>query len=122
MSQTAAKRQPARKPSVAKAKPKVAPTDARVWLRENGYADVAEMIDDVMRAWAADGRTTRRNWWDTLAGGAEGRPYTVEGREFPVLASAQRRQGKPVTRNALQRSHQETAPPVRVNGRWPPRR
>jgi hypothetical protein len=120
--QTVAKRRATPKPSVATARPKVAPTDARVWLRQNGYDDVANMIDEVMRGWEVDGRTTRRNWWDTLAGGADGRPYTVEGREFPVLATAQRRQGKPVTPNAIQRGRDESPPPVRVNGRWPKRR
>jgi hypothetical protein len=119
--QTAAKRQPARKPSVAKAKPKVAPTDARVWLRENGYGDVADLIDEVMEGHKADGRGTRRGWWETLAGGKDGRPSSVDGREFPVLASAQRRQGKPVTANAIQRGLHEVAPPVRRTGRWPRR-
>jgi hypothetical protein len=111
-----------RKPSVAKSKPKLANTDARVWLRENGYDDVAEMIDAFVQGWEAEGKSTRRNWWDTLAGGADGRPYTVEGKQFPVLASAQRRQARPVTANAIQRNARETPPPVRETGRWPARR
>ena len=110
------------RPSVAKAKPKVAATDARVWLRENGYNDVAEIIDEVMEGHQADGRGTRRSWWVTLAGGANGGSTTVDGRVFPVLATAQRRQGKPVTPNAIQRGPNEVAPPVRKNGRWPGRR
>jgi hypothetical protein len=58
-------------------------TDARVWLRENGYADVAERIDVVMQGWEAGGKSTRRNWWGTLSGGADGRPYTVRAKSFP---------------------------------------
>jgi len=84
--------------------------------------DVADMVDAVMQRWEDEGKNTRRNWWDTLSGGADGRPYTVDGKEFPVLAAAQRRQGKPVTRNAVQRSARETPPPVRETGRWPARR
>lgn len=110
-----------RKPSVAKSKPKPGSTDARVWLCQNGYDDVAERIDAALEHWAATGKSTRRNWWNTLSGGIDGRPYTIEGTEFPVLATAQRRQGKPVTPNAIQRNAREQAPPVRVNGRWPAR-
>jgi hypothetical protein len=111
-----------REPSVAKSKPKLSSTDARVWLRQNAYDDVADMVDAVMQRWEDEGKNTRRNWWDTLSGGTDGRPYTIDGKEFPVLAAAQRRQGKPVTRNALQRSQRETPPPVRETGRWPARR
>jgi len=81
---------------VAKSKPRPAAqptsTDARKWLRENGYDDVADLIDEVMGEWAASGARTRRDWWVTLAGGVDGKPATVNGREFPVLACAQRRQ------------------------------
>jgi hypothetical protein len=34
---------------------------ARRWLRENGYAEVAVMIDEVMDEWKASGKKTRRN-------------------------------------------------------------
>jgi hypothetical protein len=121
--QTATRRRTTtRKPSVAKSKPKPSNTDARVWLRQNGYTDIADRIDAAMQGWEAEGKSTRRNWWDTLSGGTDGRPYTVEGREFPVLVAAQRRQGKPVTSNAIQRNGRETPPPVRETGRWPARR
>jgi hypothetical protein len=107
---------------VAKSKPRPAAqptsTDARKWLRENGYDDVADLIDEVMSEWAASGARTRRNWWVTLAGGVDGKPATVNGREFPVLACAQRRQNKPVTKNAIRRNAREAPPPVRDNGRW----
>src|SRR5258708_6271536 len=110
--QTATKRRTAaRKPSVAKTRPKPPNTDARVWLRQNAYGDVADMIDAVMQRWETEAKSTRRNWWDTLAGGTDGRPFTVEGQEFPVLAAAQRRQRKPVTRNAIKRSAREAPPP-----------
>lgn len=82
----------------------------RHWLRANGYDDVADMIDAVMGEWQKAGKTTRRNWWDVLAGDADGRPCKVAGREFPVLAAAQRRQKRPVTKNAIQRSRNESTP------------
>jgi len=109
------------KPSAAKSAPKASKSDARVWLRENGYDDIADRIEATIERWSTEGKSTRRNWWDTLSGGNKGRPYTIDGKEFPVLAAAQRRQGKPVTTNALQRNPGEQAPPVRVNGRWPTR-
>lgn len=110
------------RPSVAKTKPRQeGHTDARKWLRESGYADIADMIDEVMAEWEAKGLSTRRSWWQILAGGAHGRPLTIYGRMFPVLASAQRRQRLPVTANALQRNAKETPPPVRTTGRWPQR-
>jgi hypothetical protein len=109
-------------PTVAKSKPRPtaqpSSTDTRKWLRENGYKDVADLIDEVMSEWAASGARTRRDWWVTLAGGVDGSPATVNGREFPVLACAQRRQNKPVTKNAIRRNPREAPPPVRDNGRW----
>jgi hypothetical protein len=99
-------------------RPAAANVDVRAWLRDNGYEDVARMIDRLMTRWGKDGRRTRRSWWVTLAGGTDGEPYTVEGIEFPVLASAQRREGKPVTPNALQRRSGERPPPKRETGRW----
>lgn len=90
----------------------------RKWLRENGYSDVCGLIDSLMCEWARKGITTRRNWWDILAGDNEGRPRKVNGRPFPVLAAAQERQGKPVTSNALKRTRDEQAPAVRDSARW----
>jgi phage-related tail fiber protein len=95
-------------------------------MRESGSARTATPTSQIgltppLQGWEAEGKTTRRNWWDTLSGGTEGRPYTVDGKEFPVLAAAQRRQGKPVTSNAIQRNARETPPPVRETGRWPAR-
>lgn len=82
----------------------------RHWLRANDYDDVADMIDAVMTEWQKAGKTTRRNWWDVLCGDADGRPCKVAGREFPVLVAAQRRQKRPITKNATQRSKTESTP------------
>lgn len=91
---------------------------ARQWLYENGYKDIAAMIDAITEEWKAQGKQTRRNWWEILAGGANGKPRIVANREFPVLRAAQRRQGLPVTKNAIARNRREKAPPVRVTARW----
>ncbi len=92
---------------------------ARRWLRENGYADVAAMIDEVMDEWKASGKKTRRNWWEMLAGDRQGRPRRLGGYEFPILKSVQIRQGLPVTLNAIQRDDEKQAPPKpRVTARW----
>jgi hypothetical protein len=90
----------------------------RDWLRANGYEDVAELIDKTTRRMVARGSKQRRNWWDTLAGGEEGKPYVREGIEFPVLRVAQVRQGKPITANAICKNKEELPPDVRTTGRW----
>jgi hypothetical protein len=92
---------------------------ARDWLRQNGYEDVAALIDRVMAEIAAAGSRQRRNWWDTLAGGKGGGPVTVNGHEFPVLRVAQIRQGKAVTPKALCRNPHEQPPDVIATARWP---
>jgi len=94
----------------------------RPWLRENGYDDVADMIDKVMHEWLKEGKRTRRNWWEILAGDAKGRPRKVAGREFPILMAAQKRQGLTITPNAICRRQEENPPPVRETGRWPAKR
>jgi DNA adenine methylase len=71
--------------------------DARSWLRANGHADVVELIDKVSAMWAKAGKRTRRNWWDILAGDRLGRGRRVGGVTFPVIATAQRRQGRVVS-------------------------
>ena len=91
---------------------------ARQWLRENSYGDVADLIDKVIDEWKSQGKHTRRNWWDILAGDAKGRPRIVAGREFPILRAAQSRQGVSATENALCRNSNEEIPPVRVTKRW----
>ena len=77
---------------------------ARQWLRENGYGDVADMIDRIMDEWKASGKKTRRNWWEMLAGDSQGRPRRLGECEFPILKSVQIQQGLRVTSNAIQRN------------------
>lgn len=96
---------------------------ARQWLRENGYADVASLIESLITKWKAAGKRTRRNWWEVLAGDSLGKPRTIDGRRFPVLKAAQIRQGVPVTDNAVSSSMEKSLPPSqRVTNRWPKRR
>jgi hypothetical protein len=71
--------------------------------------------------WQAEGKKTRRNWWDVLAGGKNGKPSIRAGRKFPVLRAAQIRQGKPITENAICRNPEEKIPPIVISGRWPKR-
>lgn len=52
---------------------------ARDWLRENGYGDIAGLIDEVMADLEAHGSKQRRNWWEVLAGGVNGRPLRCLG-------------------------------------------
>ena len=89
-----------------------------MWLRSNGYKDVANLIDQVTEEWKIEGKSTRRNWWEVLAGGDGGRPFRIAGRVFPVLRVAQRRQGRRITKNAIQRAGKERAPRVRKTARW----
>ena len=67
--------------------------DAKQWLSEHGFAAVSAQIAEIEAEWARAGKKTRRNWWDVLAGGADGKPRTVAGRTFPVLEHARRRKG-----------------------------
>ena len=93
----------------------------RVWLRANGYDDVGKAIDDVLAEFKAKGSRQRRNWADVLCGN-RGRPVTIAGRTFPILASAQVSRGLPVSPDAIQRSRDEEFPVARKTGRWPKRR
>ena len=92
--------------------------DARIWLRENQYSDIADQIDKIMKQWDKEGKKTRRNWWDILAGGKDGKPRVIAGYKFPVLKAAQKRQGKPVTKNAIARKPREKAPEKLSQPRW----
>jgi hypothetical protein len=94
------------------------PNTARRWLLDNGYEDVAKLIDQVIEAWKAEGNGTRRNWWEVLAGHKDGKPSVIHGITFPVLLSARLRQGLPVTIGCLRRSKKERIPPVRKQARW----
>jgi hypothetical protein len=66
----------------------------------------------------ARGSKQRRNWWDILSGAADGKPCVREGIEFPVLRTAQIRQGKPITKNAIARNDHEEPPEIVTTGRW----
>lgn len=90
---------------------------ARVWLQENGYDDVVALIEKVEKGWKVSGASTRRNWWGILAGGSDGRPRAVSDIMFPVLASAQIHEGKPVTNNAIKRKPGEVPPQKDYRGR-----
>jgi D12 class N6 adenine-specific DNA methyltransferase len=91
---------------------------AREWLIQNNYRDVGDLIDEVLAEWRSQGKLTRRNWWEILAGDAHGNPKTVAGRTFPILRSAQLRQGVPVSSAALCRNPKEEIPPICVMARW----
>ncbi len=92
--------------------------ESRKWLRANGYDDVADLIDEIMKEWRASGNGTRRNWWDVLAGRGNGQPCLTAGRQLPILRAAQIRQGRPVTANAICRNKDEGVPPLVTPGRW----
>jgi hypothetical protein len=91
---------------------------ARAWLRSNGYAETAALIEQIMEEWKRTGRRTRRNWWDILAGDANGDPRIVEGRRFPVLRAVRSRQGLPDSENSTCHSTKEKAPPAIEQARW----
>lgn len=96
-----------------------APITVREWLKQNGYIDVAEMIDEIMQEWHRNGKKTRRNWWDILSGGKDGKARTIYGKTFPVLRAAQIRQGVTVTANAVCRNEDERLPKIKKTNRWP---
>jgi hypothetical protein len=90
----------------------------RQWLVQNNYTDVAELIDEVTAKWAREGKRTRRNWWEVLAGDKKGSGRIIEGREFPVLRAARIRQGLPKTKGSLCRNESELAPDIFEQTRW----
>src|SRR5579859_856149 len=94
------------------------PISARDWLHENNYEDVAAKIDTVIARWTKQGKATRRNWWDVLAGRVNGTPKKIEGITFPVLRIARIRKGWNVTPDCLCRGANEEAPPVVQQARW----
>lgn len=91
---------------------------AKEWLLQNNYTAIAKLIDEVVAEWKAQGKATRRNWWEILAGDTNGNPRIIAGRAFPVLRTAQLRQGVPVSSAALCHNPNEEAPPIRVTTRW----
>lgn len=95
---------------------KVINNTLRNWLYENKYEDIANIIDEILEEWEKEGKKTRRNWWDKLAGKKDGKPCIVSGREIPVLKAAQIRQKKPITKNAICRNSNEVIPKKNNNG------
>lgn len=85
---------------------------ARSWLIENGYDDIAMLIDEILEEWKKNGNKTRRNWWDKLCGGKNGVPLKVGSIEIPILRAAQIRKGYPVTKNAICRNENEIVPVI----------
>lgn len=95
----------------------------REWLSRNGYNDVAAQISEVKAEFQSAGSKERRNWADVLAGGCDGKPAVVAGRQCPILRSAQESRNRPVTSNAIRRAEErEPFPPARQTGRWPNRK
>jgi hypothetical protein len=88
------------------------------WLHENNYDDVLRTIEAVERGWKRKGTGTRRDWWEVLAGNPNGNPKKIEGKTFPVLATARKRRGWPVTDGCLCRNSAEECPPVVPQARW----
>ena len=82
-----------------------------VWLRANGYADVAERIEKIVANWKVNGVKTRRNWWDILAGDKVGKEREVAGERFPIIASIRERQGYPPIKDALSQPDERPPPP-----------
>jgi hypothetical protein len=83
-----------------------------VWLRQNGYRDVADKINRIVATWRENGVRTRRNWWDVLAGDHAGNPREVAGERFPIIALIRARKGLPPVRGALWTAG-ENPPPSR---------
>jgi hypothetical protein len=96
---------------------------ARAWLRRNGYNVIADMIETIMAEWKVDGKSTRRNWFEILAGNKLGNKRVAGGRAFPIIASVRQRQGLPSTPNAITSPEEkESPPPIRPSARWSGRR
>ncbi|WP_437324085.1 hypothetical protein [Sorangium sp. So ce381] len=97
-------------------------TDARVWLRANGFSKLADAIDEIMRTWRERGLKTRRNWWEALAGTPKGAPMTVEGTVFPIIAAVRERRGLPPVDGAIELPPGVTVPEQVPQARWAKKR
>lgn len=93
-------------------------TPIREWLHKNSYGYIVDLIEQVMAGWKLKGTKTRRNWWAVLAGNKNGTHKVIEGVKFPILKTAQARQGMTVTDSALCLNETEVAPGVITGGRW----
>ena len=90
----------------------------RAWLVENGYEDVAGLIERTIAVWKNDGKTTRRNWWDILAGTRAEKPRKIGTTIFPILRAARLRKGWTASKSCLCRNKREAPPPVVPQARW----
>jgi hypothetical protein len=82
-----------------------------VWLRQNGYRDIADKIQRIVAKWRENGVRTRRNWWEILAGDRAGNPREVAGERFPIIALIRERQGLPPAPGALWTPGEHPPPP-----------
>jgi len=96
--------------------------ECKDWFRTNHYEDVVTLIEQAEAKVTARGSKQRRNWWEVLAGGINGKPSVREGIEFPVLRAAQIHQGKEITPNAICRNLNEQPPSAWRTARWPQRK
>jgi hypothetical protein len=96
--------------------------NAREWLRANGYEETAAMIDEIMAEWQIEGKATRRNWWQVLAGDNRGNARKIAGRVFPIIRAVRKRQGLPDIEEAQSNAPREAAPQIIPSARWPNRR
>ncbi len=97
-------------------KPKV--NNARSWFVAHGYTEVAGMIDEIEAEWKAEGKRTRRNWWEAAAGDRHGRPRIVAGRVFPIIAAARARQNLKPAPTAIANKRRERSLPLLPQNRW----
>jgi hypothetical protein len=81
------------------------------WLRQSGYREIADKIENIESKWRANDLKTRRNWWVVLAGDLSGNPREVAGERFPIISSIRRRQGLPPARGGLSRASERPLPP-----------
>ncbi len=82
------------------------------WLLENGYGGILTKIRQVEDRWKQQGKKTRRNWWDVLAGRKSGEAIIIEGVRFPVLGAARLRKGLDITPRAMR--HEEEQEPLPI--------
>ena|ERR1700744_6687407 len=89
------------------------------WLNENGYEDIAKLINTIQADWKDKGNKQRRNWWDILAGDKFGNSRVISGQVMPVLRAAQIRKKIIITSTALSRNENEAPPvPIKPKHRW----
>jgi hypothetical protein len=93
---------------------------AKNWLRQNGYPDVADIIDVYMDFNKSRGSGERRNYWDLLVGQKDGKPLIRHGFTFPILKSVRknRRPDFKPSKHAIKRNRIEIIPLPMKQARW----